>query len=120
MIHPDCIAAIQAAAKAIGRDKLTKSQLDDIDTRLQRTMRQLARTEQDWQTFTPDQRLSMAAERAVQDIAAEAARKVRNVELQAVKTMATETRIKSLLAAFDNETRTHALARDQVDRKSVV
>ena len=104
----DCIDAVQAAAQALGRKPLTDKQIADIDSRIRRTMRELARTEDEWQSLTPDQRMGMAAERAMEDIAAEAARKVVNAQLQIVKTAATEARIATSLRLFDG------------DRKSVV
>ena len=58
----------------MGREcPLTDGQINDIDSRIRRTMRELARTEDGWQALTPDQRMGMAAERAMEDIAAEAA-----------------------------------------------
>jgi hypothetical protein len=93
-MRPDCIAAVQAAAKTMGRDKLlTDAQLAAIDDRLSATMRQLARTEEGWQGLSADARIAMAAERAMQDIQGEAARKVANAQLQIVKTAAVEARI---------------------------
>lgn len=113
MIKPQCIAAIQAAAKAAGRTKpLTDAQMANIDSRLQRTMRELARTEPTWQSLSPDQRLMMASDRAMQDIAHEAQRKVVNAQLQIVKTAATEQRINDLLALHDGDKRAQALVHD--------
>lgn len=113
MIQPQCIAAIQAAAKSAGRTKpLTDAQLANIDSRLQRTMRELARTEPTWQTLSTDQRLMMASDRAMQDIAMEAQRKVVNAQLQIVKTAATEQRINDLLALHAGDKRAHALVND--------
>lgn len=56
-------------------------------------MRQLARTDPQWQTKPPDQRVSEAADMAMQDMAAEAARKVENAQRQMLKTTETEARI---------------------------
>ena len=118
MIQPQCIAAIQAAAKAAGRAKpLTDAQLANIDSRLQRTMRELARTEPTWQTLTTDQRLMMASDKAMQDIAHEAQRKVVNAQLQIVKTAATEQRIADLLALHAGDKRAQALVHD-IDKTS--
>jgi hypothetical protein len=112
-MKPQCIDMVQAAARAAGREKpLTDGQLADIDSRLARTMRQLARTEADWQSLSADQRLGMAAERALEDIAAEAKRKVVNAQLQIVKTAATEQRIGDLLRLHEGDKRAHALVHD--------
>lgn len=112
-MKPQCIQAVQAAAQAAGRAKpLTDAQLADIDSRMRRTMRELARTERDWQAMSSDQRMMMAAERAMQDIHAEAARKVANAQLQIVKTAATEARVADMLRLFDGEKRAQALVRD--------
>jgi len=117
----ECIEAVQAAAKALGREKpLTAGQLADIDSRISRTMRELARTEEGWQGLTPDQRLGMAAERAMQDVQAEAARKVRNAELQIVKTAAVEQRIAEALKTFEGDKRAHALVRDIDETSSTI
>lgn len=107
-MRPECIQAVQQAA---GR-KLTESQLADIDSRMARTMRQLARTEKDWQGLSRDQRLSMAADRAVKDIAEEAARKIENAQLQVVKTAATQARIDDALRLFHGDKHAQALVHD--------
>ncbi|OWQ92036.1 hypothetical protein CDN99_06670 [Roseateles aquatilis] len=57
------------------------------------TLRQLARTDPAWQSLTRDQRLLAAGTRAMQDIQAEAARKVANAQRQAIRTAETENRI---------------------------
>lgn len=75
-------------------------------------MRQLARTEKDWQGMSWDQRVSLAAEKAMADIRDEAARKVQNAQLQIVKTAAVENRIGSLIAQHDGDMRAHALVKD--------
>lgn len=87
---PKCIAQVNAAA---GR-KLTDAQLADIESRLRRTQTLLAREDINaWRAMSADQRLTMAAERAMADVTAEAERKVRNAALQVLKTAATEERI---------------------------
>lgn len=112
-MRPECIEAVQAAATAMGRERpLNRGQLDDIDTRMRRTMRELARTEEGWQGLGTDERMTMAADRAMQDIQAEAARKVVNVQRQIVKTAATESRITDALRLFDGSTRSGALVHD--------
>jgi hypothetical protein len=97
----------------MGRAKpLTEAQLADIDSRLRRTMRHLAGTEPTWQSLSADQRLTMASQRAMQDIQGEAARKVVNAQLQIVKTAATEARVSQALAAFSETQRSHGLVRE--------
>lgn len=94
-MRDDCIQAVQAAAQSFGRT-LTQAQIANIDSRIASTMGQLARTEKDWQTLSRDQRLQMAAERAMQDMQADAARKLENAHLQVVKTAATDDRIQAI------------------------
>ena len=48
-MNPKCVEMVQRAAAAAGRAKaLTAAEIDAIDQRLRRTMRQLARTDADW------------------------------------------------------------------------
>jgi len=108
-MKPACAQAVQLAGQALGRN-VTDSQIADIDARLARTMRQLARTENDWQNLSTDQRVQRAAERAMQDIHAEADRKVANAQLQVIKTAATEERIQAGLKDAGN--RSGALVND--------
>jgi hypothetical protein len=110
-----CITAVRAAAKELGRERITDAEIAQIEGRLRRTMRQLARTEEHWQTLSYDQRVSLAAQRAMADIRAEAQRKVTNAQLQIVKTAATEERIATKLRLFDGEQRAHALVREMDD-----
>lgn len=112
VMKPECAAAVKAAAEAMGRKGSTEALAREVDARLQRTMRQLARTEEGWQGMSYDQRVSMAAERAMQDIQAEAARKVENAQRQIIKTAATDSRIETQRALFKDETRSGALVRD--------
>jgi len=107
-MHPNCVASVQEAAKALGREALTKAQLAAIDARLSATMRQLARTDPEWQAKSIDQRMAAASEQAMADIAAEGARKVENLQRQILKTAATETRI----ADIGGKSRSKALVRD--------
>lgn len=112
-----CVAAVRAAAKEIGREGITDAEIRAIDARLRRTMRELARTEDGWQAMSYDMRVSLAAERALADVHAEAARKVQLTQLQIVKTAATDQRIRAALQQFDGDKRAHALVRemDQTD-----
>ena len=94
-MHARCIEAVNAAA---GRT-LSANEIKRIEERLQGTMRRLAISEDGWQSLSTDQRLSMAAERAMADIQAEAQRKVVNAQLQIVKTAALEARLQRLMEA---------------------
>lgn len=58
-------------------------------------MRQLARTDPNWQALPADQRLLLAAQQAAADIKAEAARKVANAQRQALRTAEVETAIQA-------------------------
>lgn len=116
---PHCAQIVQAAARAAGHTKdLTKAQLDAIDARLRSTMRRLARTDPAWQAKSPDQRIAEAGKAAVQDVDAEAQRKVDNAARQAVKTFATENRI---LAALQHAgSRAAALVHDIIETNHYV
>jgi hypothetical protein len=103
---------VRAAAREIGREGITDAQIAKIDERLQRTMRQLARTEKDWQSLSADQRIGRATEHALKDIEAEAARKVANAQLQVVKTAATNDRIEAMRKAWGEKTRAESLVRE--------
>lgn len=110
-MHPNCIAAVQGAAKTAGRKPLTDAQIKAIDARMSATMRQMARTEPTWRALTPDQRVMAASQQAMQDMAAEAARKMQNAQLQVVKTAATEQRIGDIQKQ-QGGSRSAALVRD--------
>lgn len=110
-MKPNCVTAVQAAAKKLGRAALTPAQLQAIDDRISATMRQLARTDPDWQTKSTDQRVIEAAQVAMADIQAEAARKVANAQRQILKTAATDIRITEGMAQF-KEGRSRALVND--------
>jgi len=112
VMKAECVAAVRSAAEAMGRQRITDAQVREVDSRLNRTMRQLARTEEGWQSLSYDQRVSMAAERAMQEIQAEAARKVENAQRQILKTAATESRVQDQLALHAGETRAESLVRD--------
>jgi hypothetical protein len=92
-VNPKCRAAVNAAAKEMGREGLTDGELKKIDDRLSETMRRLARTEPEWAAMTRDMRVSLAAERAIADIREAATRKVELAERQAVATAQVEQRL---------------------------
>lgn len=111
-MKPQCIQAVQVVAKKLGRSPLTEAQIAAVDSRIAATMRFLARTEQGWQALSPDARVQMAAERAMEDIAAQAARKIANAELQIVKTAGMEQRIADITKLAPGDKRAHALVGD--------
>lgn len=93
-MKPKCVETVQRAAAAMGRDRpLTAAQIEEIDARLRRTARRLAGIDPEWRSKSRDQQTLEAATQAMQDIKAEAARKVRNAQLQAIKTAAATERI---------------------------
>ena len=106
-----CIDSVQEAAKKLGRNALTPAQLQAIDDRISATMRQLARTDPEWQTKSTDQRVTEAAQQAMADIQAEAARKVENAQRQILKTAATEARVTDIMSQT-GKGRSKALVRD--------
>ena len=110
-MKPNCVTAVQEAAKKLGRAPLTAAQLQAIDDRISATMRRLARTDPEWQTKSTDQRVTEAAEAAMADIQAEAARKVANAQRQILKTAATDIRITEAMAQF-KEGRNRGLVHD--------
>jgi len=110
-MHPNCVADVQSAAKALGRQALSNGQLKAIDDRLSATMRHLARTDPNWRALTLDQRMVAASQQAMQDVLAEAARKVQNAQLQVLKTAATDQRVNDAQAVHGGS-RSAALVRD--------
>lgn len=89
-MNPKCRQAVNAAA---GRT-LTDSQIKAIDDRMNATMRRLARQDPGTWSATPqDQRVLLAAQQAMTDIQAEAARKVANAQRQALATAEIEVRV---------------------------
>lgn len=94
-----CAQQVGAAAAAVGRT-LTDSQLRDIEGRIDASMRRLAVSESGWAAMPRDMRVGLAAERAMEDIAAEAARKAANSVRQVLKQADTAARIDSLADAY--------------------
>ncbi len=111
-MNPKCIAEVQAAAKAMGRKALSTAQIDAIESQIRSKARELARTDPEWQAKPADQRTVEAAQAVMADIQAAAARKVRNAELQVLKTAATEERIAAQRLLHQDSTRSAALVRD--------
>lgn len=84
-MQPKCQAAVIQAAQAAGRKPPTKAQLQDIEDRILSAKTRLARQDpQKWATLTDAQRTQEAATMAMQDIEAEAAKRLQQAELQIV------------------------------------
>lgn len=82
-MQPKCQTAVIQAAQAAGRKPPTKAQLQDIEDRILSAKTRLARQDpQKWGTLTDAQRTREAVTMAMQDIEAEAAKKVQQAELQ--------------------------------------
>lgn len=92
-MKPQCIAAVSQAA---GR-KLTPSEIQGIEDRLSAAMRRLARDDpQGWMAKPYDQQVLEGSQLAMQEMQAEARRKLQNAQRQIVATAATEQRVKDL------------------------
>ena len=93
-MNPKCVQAVNSARVAAGGKPMTEAQIGNIDARMARTMRMLARQDPAaWMALPADQRLLMAAQQAAADIAQEAARKVANAQAQVLRTAEVETAI---------------------------
>lgn len=84
-----CANAVQAAAQAAGRPKLTAAQIQAIDNKLGATMRRMGR-DPAWQNLSHDQRMLAAGQQIMDDIAAQAKRaadlKLKQLVVQATAT----------------------------------
>jgi hypothetical protein len=118
-MNPKCRQQLNAARVAAGGKALTDAQARAIDDRMQATMRRLARSDPNWQSLTPDQRVMMGAQQAAGDIAAEAARKVANAQRQAVKTAEMEQRVQDSMQR-QGSGRTKALVTDLEQTNSYI
>lgn len=110
-MHADCIKQVQAAA---GDRKLSESKIQAIDDAISGKMRELARRDpQGWQAKTKDQRITEAAQAAMDDITAAAQRKEMLAGMQAVKVAETQSRIAEMKKASAMKvTQSQALVRD--------
>ncbi len=106
-----CAKAVRSAAKELGREGLTDADLKAIDDRMSETMRRLARQDPEWKGYTQDQRVSLAAEQVIADIAADAERKAANAMRQVMVVAQTEQRVQYLQGAFKGS-RAQALRRE--------
>ncbi len=108
-----CRQSVNAARQTRNLPPLTDAQVKAIDDRLSQTMRRIARRDvQSWQSMSHDQRVIKAAQEAAADVAAEAARKVRNASMQIIKTADTEQRIADSMARQPEWSRARALVED--------
>jgi hypothetical protein len=108
-----CAQAVQAAAAAMGRQKLTNAQLQAIDDRMSATMRRLARRDPArWRGLSDAERLTEAGQAAVADIQAEAALKADRAIKQVAVVAQTEQRLQRLQAAHHGGARADALKHD--------
>lgn len=103
---------VQAVNQAAGR-VLSQSELDAIDNRISATMRRLAAEDPPgWQAKSTAQRVEEAATVAMQDLHAEAARKLANVQRQVVATAATQQRLADLKANLKDAGASRLLVED--------
>ena len=101
-MQPKCIAQVAAAA---GR-ALTNAEIKGIDDRMDSTMRNLARQDpQGWMAKSKDTQVMEAAQSAMADMKAEAARKVANAQRQVLKTLETQQRIADLKTNMKSDQR---------------
>lgn len=81
-------ACIKAVAAALGRE-LSQNEIKDIETRIARYMRLLARENPSaWSAKSQDERLAEAGKTAAKELAEEARRKVRNLEMRILRKQA--------------------------------
>lgn len=98
-MRPDCVRAVNQAAGRVLRD----TEIKNIEDRIVGAQRRLAREDpKAWAAKPMATRVSEAAVVAMQDMKAEAARKVENAQLQVLATVATTQRIADLKANLDS------------------
>ena len=108
-----CEDAVFEAAKAMGRKAPSKAQLADIETRISAAMTRVARDDPSaWHSLTQQQRYQAGAARAMEDIKAEAAKKLEQAQLQIQRTAETEARIQALSEAYKGMSRANLFSRD--------
>lgn len=92
-MKPQCRQQLNAARTSQGRAPLTDAQAAQIEARIKGAATALRNRDlQAWRSMTADDRTLAAAKLAMQDIASEAARKLRNAQLQVLKTAEIESR----------------------------
>lgn len=110
-MRADCIEKVRAAA---GNRKLSDAKIKAIDDAISGKMRELARLDPDgWRAKSNDQRITEAAQAAMMDIQAAAARKETLAGMQAIKVAETNARVDEMAKTSAMKvTRSQALARD--------
>jgi hypothetical protein len=107
-MSPKCIQAVQAAANG---KPVSPAKLAQIDDAINGKMTELARRDPArWHGLTRDQRVTEAAVSAMQDVQAQAALKEHRANLQVLRAVETDIRIKAQEA--ENITRSQAQIRD--------
>lgn len=94
-MRPECI---QAVTQAIGRS-LTQAEIQGIENRVRRNMKQLAQTDTTWQSKTAADRLNEAATKSAKDLVGEADLKKKRVAL----TILAHDRIDSYMKRFPDQ-----------------
>ncbi len=94
-MRPECI---QAVTQAIGRS-LTQAEIQGIENRVRRNMKQLAQTDTTWQSKTAADRLNEAAAKSAKDLVGEADLKKKRVAL----TILAHDRIDSYMKRFPDQ-----------------
>ncbi|WP_071537355.1 hypothetical protein [Pseudomonas aeruginosa] len=87
---------IQAVQQAIGRP-LNQPEIKDIEARISRNMRELARIDPNWQTLTRNDRITAAGQRAANELTAEAAKARQRTAL----TILAHDRVQNFLEGYD-------------------
>ena len=111
-MNPKCRAALNQTRQAAGGRPLTDAQAQAIEDRIKATAKRLAYSDPQWRTYSADQRTLKAAEVAMDDIKAEAQRKVDNAQRQVLKTAETEQRIADLMGVQKKWERDRALVEE--------
>jgi hypothetical protein len=115
-----CSDKVRAAGAAIGRE-VSDEDLKDIQGRLAGAMRELARRDPEtWRSMTANQRIAAAGELVAAEVERVATQRLRNAELQILKTSETNGRIQAIQEANAGRpghsgTRAEALKRDIVN-----
>jgi hypothetical protein len=94
-MRPECV---QAVTQAMGR-ALTQPEIQGIEDRIKRNMRQLAQTDPTWQSKSSADRLTEAAQKSAADLVSEQQLKKRRVAL----TIMAHDRIASYMARFPDQ-----------------
>ena len=106
-----CAKVVRAAAKEMGREGLTDSDLKSIDDRMNGTMKRLSRSDPEWSSYTQDMRVSLSAEQIISDIKAEAQHNADKKIKQVLASANTTQRVNDLQAAYKGP-RAKALRRE--------